>query len=259
MKLQFLGTGAADWSISARRDGDFFRRYSSALVDNRLLIDPGPHIFDFAEKTGNPDLFAGVSDIIVTHSHGDHFNISTVARLAACTAKPLRLFADPVVFTLFGDSGIPGLELIPLKAGIPETVGDYNVLPCRSNHGPVLPGEVTLNFIVSRGGRSLFYGLDSGWLMYDTWLHIRKARPDVMIFECTIGDVAGDDRAFGHTSIAMIGLMLQTVRQQHSTADDCRYYVSHMARTLHGTHGETAALLAPLGVTPAYDGLTIDI
>ena len=39
MELLFLGTGAADWNISKRVEGEFFRRFSSALVDGALLID----------------------------------------------------------------------------------------------------------------------------------------------------------------------------------------------------------------------------
>lgn len=41
MKLHFLGTGAADWDINNPRDDINFRRYSSLLVDDTLLIDPG--------------------------------------------------------------------------------------------------------------------------------------------------------------------------------------------------------------------------
>lgn len=41
-RLLFLGTGAADWDISCK--GDFFRRNSAVLVNNRLIIDCGAHI-----------------------------------------------------------------------------------------------------------------------------------------------------------------------------------------------------------------------
>ena len=58
MKLHFLGTGAADWDISRRRDDMEWRRFSSTLIDDTLLIDPGPHIFDFAEKNKNIDYIA---------------------------------------------------------------------------------------------------------------------------------------------------------------------------------------------------------
>ena len=44
MKITFLGTGAADWSYDMHKDVEGFRRNSSALIDNCLLIDPGPDV-----------------------------------------------------------------------------------------------------------------------------------------------------------------------------------------------------------------------
>ena len=69
MKVTFLGTGAADWDIKAYVPGQFHRRFSSALINDDLLIDPGPHIFHFCEQNGTPSLLDGVKNIIVTHSH----------------------------------------------------------------------------------------------------------------------------------------------------------------------------------------------
>ena len=54
MKLTFLGTGAADWDINQYDAMPEFRRFSSALVNDDLLIDPGPHIFHFCEQNGTP-------------------------------------------------------------------------------------------------------------------------------------------------------------------------------------------------------------
>ena len=88
-----------------------------------------------------------------------------------------------------------------------------------------------------------------------------SAKEDVykrqVIFECTLGFCPGDDRMFGHTGIPMIEIMLETMRAQHGPADDARYYTSHMARTLHGSHAELERQLAHLDVTPAYDGMMI--
>jgi phosphoribosyl 1,2-cyclic phosphodiesterase len=83
MKLTFLGTGAADWHYPLQSDGisTSYRRFCSAIIDGSLLIDPGPHIFDYAEKTDQPDLFNRVKYVIVTHSHGDHFNVDSIKRL----------------------------------------------------------------------------------------------------------------------------------------------------------------------------------
>ena len=93
MKLTFLGTGAADWDINQYDAMPKFRRFSSALVNDDLLIDPGPHVFHFAEKNGTPDLLDGVKNIIVTHSHGDHFCPETVAQL--CEGRDCIIWCAP--------------------------------------------------------------------------------------------------------------------------------------------------------------------
>ena len=44
MKVLFIGTGAADWKIEKRQDGEFWRRFTGNMINDDLLVDPGPHI-----------------------------------------------------------------------------------------------------------------------------------------------------------------------------------------------------------------------
>ena len=262
MELLFLGTGAADWSPKHKANGGLYRRVSSALVNDDLLIDPGPSIYEFAEDSGNPDLFKNVKNVILTHSHSDHFNAATLIRLAKESNHPVCFWTQPAAFEKLknaaGESDVlPALH--PLTPMVAEKIGNYDILPCYANHGDLPEGEIPLNYIVKEGERSFFYGSDSGWLMYETYKQIKKAKPNVMIFECTTGYAPGDERVFGHTSIAMIGIMMESIVAQKATAEDCKYYTTHMARTLHTTQEDTAERLAPFGVTPAYDGLKIEI
>lgn len=261
MKIEFLGTGAADWSIKNRIDGQEFRRFSSALVDGELLIDPGPHIFDYAEKSGKPGLFDGVRNIIVTHSHGDHFTPATVAQL--CVGRACTIWADGTVIrpliAALGAETARQIDFRPLTPRKPTPVGDYLITPLRSNHATDNPGEQTLNYIVERPGKRFFYGLDSGWIMYDSFCELRKFRFDAMIFEATIGDVPDDDRIFGHTSLEMIEIMLRSLRRLKVIDDASTVMVSHMARTLHTPHAQLAERCRPLGITPAYDGMVVEI
>ncbi|MBQ4140046.1 MAG: hypothetical protein IJD70_01810 [Clostridia bacterium] len=261
MELLFLGTGAADWSPK-HKGGSLYRRLSSALVGDDLLIDPGPCIYDFAEDYGKPDLYKNVKNVILTHSHSDHFNAQTLIRLTKESSFELHFWAQPAAYEKLkaaaSDSDVlPVFHPLTPMAGV--IIGDYEVLPCYANHGDLPAGEIPLNFIVKQGDRSFFYGSDSGWLMYETYKKIKKAKPNAMIFECTTGYAPGDERVFGHTNIAMIGIMMESIVAQKATADDCKYYATHMARTLHTTHEDTAARLAPFGVTPAYDGLKIQV
>ncbi len=261
MELLFLGTGAADWSPK-HKGGKLYRRVSSALVCDDLLIDPGPSIYEFAEDCGSPDLYKNVKNVILTHCHSDHFNAKTLIRLTKESNHELHFWAQPAAYEKLcaaaeTDEKLPVFHL--MTPGKPETVGDYEIIPCYANHGDLPEGDIPLNYIVKKDGRSFFYGTDSGWLMYETYKKIKKAKPNALIFECTTGYAPGDERIFGHTSAAMIGIMMESIVAQKATADDCKYYATHMARTLHGSHEDSIALLAPFGVTPAYDGLKIEI
>lgn len=263
MKLLFLGTGAADWPrdrAGVAPDDRRTRRYSSAMTDGGLLIDPGPHIYDYAERLGTPGMFRGIRAVAVTHSHHDHLDRRNLLRLAEEADRAIDVFADAGVFRRLGELP-PGLVPHEVKPGAAEETDGYVLMPCRSNHDLYFTGEQTLNWIVTEksSGRSFFYGADSGWIMYDTWQLIRKAKPNAVVFEATLGDVPGDDRVFGHTSVPMIAIMLETMRKQKGIADGAKIITTHMARTLHGTHEETAALLAPLGAVPAYDGFETEI
>ena len=81
MKLHFLGTGAADWDLSLADASQDFRRNSSLLIDDRLLIDPGACLFEFEKTFGYTGLYAGVSDIVNTHPHSDHWSEEPVRRV----------------------------------------------------------------------------------------------------------------------------------------------------------------------------------
>ena len=80
MKIQFLGTGAADYDESHRHLSGY-RRNASALIDGALLIDPGPCVFDALEAFGVRA--EDIRYVINTHPHSDHFNKETLAALEA--------------------------------------------------------------------------------------------------------------------------------------------------------------------------------
>ena len=52
MKIEFLGTGAADWPLTKPEEYTEFRRLSSALIDDVLLIDPGPQVSEALRVLG---------------------------------------------------------------------------------------------------------------------------------------------------------------------------------------------------------------
>lgn len=224
MKIRFLGTGAADWDISQHTAGIDFRRYSSAVVDDTLLIDPGPCVYEFAETFGY-DL-SGIKYVVNTHSHSDHYNQGTLDRLTAA-----------------------GAVFFPFKAGESARVGAYDIEAVHANHGTC---RDAVHFLISDGDKRLFYGIDGAWLLYDEVQAIKKAHVDLAVLDATIGDARGDYRIFEHNNLRMVEEMKLTLE-----GDVGRFVITHMARTLHTDHETLVKRMAPSGIEVARDNLEL--
>ena len=222
MKIFFLGTGAADYK-PCHYDLPGYRRNSSALVNSELLIDPGPCVpeaLSHFKKAPNSVRF-----ILNTHRHKDHFNPDTVSFL-----------------------GENGAKLITLEDGETKQLGNLCVTALKGNHSTRVQ-----HFLISDGEKTLFYGLDSSWLMYEE-IQALKRGVDLAVLDCTVGFITGDYRIFEHCSADMILTMAPTLREYVK-----RICISHMARTLHTDHETLAARMGKHGIEVAFDGLMLDI
>ncbi|MBE6549874.1 MAG: MBL fold metallo-hydrolase [Ruminococcaceae bacterium] len=253
MKITFLGTGAADWDIEKRVEGEFFRRLSSALIDDDLLIDPGPHIFDFCKKNNCEELLDEVGDIIVTHSHVDHFNIETVRKL--CERKSRRILCNQrTADMLVGISD----NVTVVDFGQEYKAGEYTIIPLNANHSVNACGEKGLMYIVEGKNKRIFYGCDSAWIPYESWAVMKTKKFDCVVFEVTLGDVIGDSRIFEHNNIRMTELMLETVRNRNLLNESSIVCATHFSRFAHEEHDKLSARLASFGMIAAYDGLSME-
>lgn len=224
MKITFLGTGAADWNAQEHRHMAGYRRNSSALIDDCLLIDPGPDVPEALTAFGKCP--KKIRYIINTHRHSDHYSEDTVNTLAHA-------------------------KLISIPAGETCTVGPYTVKALAANHA-TCPDAV--HFLLTDGEKTLFYGLDGAWLLYEEVMAIQATTVDLAVFDATIGDVPGDYRVFEHNNLNM-------VREIQLSLGPCvkRICISHLARTLHTDHATLSATLAPRSIEVAYDGWETEI
>ena len=226
MKITFLGTGAADWYYEEHRSMKGYRRNSSLLIDDCLLIDPGPNVPNALEVFGKDA--AGVKYIINTHSHRDHYNADTVEYLK-----------------------LRGAELYPLEAGECKALGKYTVCAYRANHSTC---EKAVHYIISDGEKRLFYGLDGAWLMYEEVQAIKEKTVDLAILDATAGENLGDFRVFEHNDLHMVVAIKAALEKNVN-----RWMISHMARILHTEHEILAEKMAKHGFEVAYDGFETEI
>lgn len=261
MRLTFLGTCAADVDRAAIASlcPDHFdpdhRRYAAALLEEHILIDCGPMVLDSLRILGIDP--AGITDLVVTHTHADHVAPDAIAAVAGARPTPLRIWCEQHAVPRV--SGVPNTVLRPLTVGQTVTVGDVTVTPLAANHYVEGSPETPLHYLLEKNGRKVFYGCDGGWLRTPTYNHLVGKQIDLFIFDGTVGDYEGDERMACHNSIPMIRLMLRSMRPRGIFAPDGRICLSHMAHTLHRPYRETQEILARDGLLAARDGLTLEV
>ena len=218
MKITFLGTGAADWKPKHRELAGY-RRNASILIDDQLLIDPGPCVPDALCSFGKS--CEKIRYILNTHDHGDHYCAETVEYLK-------------------------NAQLYPLSAAQSACIGNYQVTALRANHASC---ENAVHFIISDGEKRLFYGLDGAWLLYDEITAIKEQGIDLAVLDATVGFGKGDYRIFEHNNLNMVIEMKQSLQKYVK-----RFFINHMARTLHTSHEELVQAMLPHGIEVPFDG-----
>lgn len=226
MRIMFLGTGAADWPTKRPDGATEYRRLSSALVDGVLLIDPNQQVLEALSEFGRNA--ADIKYVINTHRHFDHYCDDTLSALEEL-----------------------GARFFSLNAGDTAEAGPYTVIAYPANHGTATE---TVHFTVTDGKKTLFYGLDGAWLLYDEVQAIKSLKPNLAVLDATIGDIEGDYRIFEHNNLVMILEMQKTLAPYVG-----HFCISHMARTLHTDQKTLERRMKPYGVTVAYDGLEIEL
>lgn len=224
MKITFLGTGAADWRAADHKDMEGYRRNASVLIDDVLLIDPGPDVPDALASFGKDA--KSICYILNTHRHKDHYARATFAHLQ-------------------------GAAFYPMKPGDAAQLGKYRIRAFAANHG-TMRGAV--HFLITDGEKTFFYGLDGAWLLCDEVAAIQETKPDLVVLDGTVGEQVGDYRVFEHNDLAMVRL-LKVALAPHAR----RFCISHMSRKLHKPHAELAADMAKDGIEVAFDGLEMEI
>lgn len=251
-ELTFLGTGAADFppeletTCKHRFDNDI-RRCSSVLVNGHILIDCGPHTGGALNILKVP--LSSITDIFITHLHDDHFRPNAVSELIVNGAKP-RVWcrAD-------ADLHLPDVKVNEIIPHTEYDCGGVTVSAIEANHD-----AFPVHYIFQHGGKKFFYGCDGAWMLNKGYYYLKNAAFDAMILDATVGDFEGDFRMAEHNSIPMIRLMLKSFTTFGLTTPNTKIYLSHMSRALHrDTHAERTARLAPEGMTPVCDGMTIHI
>lgn len=224
MKIMFIGTGAADYDWS-KYGQPGISGSTATLIDGRLLIDCGPTAAAALERFGADP--SKITDIVVTHGHGDHFSLDSLKRITSGREGRIQLFGTPQVCA----KAEGFCRVHPVDYGSRFQAGGYEFLTLPANHTVTDIFEKTFLYLISGQGRTLLYALDTAWFPTLAYRLLGKTYLDGVIWDATMSR-PGDWRIFEHTDPVMFAMMRKTLTENGNIDERTRIWFDHRARTL---------------------------
>lgn len=261
VELLFLGTGAANWPrkyppLNKKLARGEVRGMSSMLVNGHILIDCGPTVLDVMKRYDvNP---AGITDILLTHTHSDHLHEDSVLAIANSRDAGLghlKFWGDSEALKKVPDSD--RVKKCPVGVEQSFSVDGFKITGLESNHLVDGSKEKCLIYLIEGSTRSALYATDGSWLLTSTWRYLGEKRLDAVIWDATCGEGSGDYRVFSHNDLTMIRHMNKSLAKGKILKPDAKILLTHIAKHLHPPHAELENRLLPEGLVPAYDGMSV--
>lgn len=271
MRLLFLGTAAAEaWpgvfcrceacQKARKLGGKDLRTRSSLMIDDNYKIDFPPDTYAHVLRE-NLDL-SKLEHLLITHGHEDHLYPADLAMRSEpyahiSDAPPLAVYGNAYVLqrieaALSADE-LQGVRLQLVEAGRPFTAGAARVTPLTADH---LLDKGAFTYLIEHQGRTIFYGLDSGWYPEATWELLRRYRLDMAILDCTHGSLPQERN---HMGIEQVIKVKQALLAQGSAGPETVFVADHFSHNGLYLHHQLEAAFSPHGIRVAHDGMTLEI
>lgn len=261
LSVLFLGTGAADWN--GRDDRGEHRRYSSIMVDRSILFDLTMGNIEMIPSYSRPET------IFYTHSHGDHYSPAAALKAGVKKVYLSQTWYDIARMDFMKavrETGAEMPEIIPLYVGQPVQVGDIAVTALPASHTTRNAFEQPLIYLIEKHGARVLYATDTAGIPaaaaklagFENHGSTENTLTG-LIMEATMGmEHHIDYRIFGHSSVSDVERIAKVIEMtgRYTPSDGQPVYLTHLARTLHGTQAELDRSL-PYPLKAAYDGLEV--
>ena len=284
IRVRFLGSGAAGWKPEMAKKNPHFRRQSSVLLENKVLIDFTMCSFDMLPTDCHPEV------LFQTHSHGDHYNPKAAVKSGVKRMYVQETWADAAreeVGQAAAELGLPAPEVIALPFGKPviECGMRFTGVPANHSTSRVTNGvlERTSLYLVEKGASRLLYATDTGGILGDAARmmgidpHIKESnfsrfaasgsyvhKPQALtafIMEATDTDLDEDFRIFVHSSVQavsrIVNMLIKNKRLELPSGQ--HVYLTHLGLgdKYRGWPSEKIDKELPEPLRAAYDGLEL--
>ena len=235
MKLQFIGTGAADFDWSRYGEAGILGSCAT-LIDDHILIDCGTTV-DQALARFKVDSNR-ISDVVITHNHYDHFDPEVFRRIFA--GRKVNLYASKEVCRTVADIA----AVFPHRHGDKFTVAGYDFTALPANHAVNDPAEETFLYIISGNGKKLLYALDTANITAHALNLIGKTCFDAVIWDSTCANNANLWMNFYHSNCEAFRQIRKAFTVLGNLHEKSKIIFSHRARQFWPHEPEKLAAIA---------------
>ncbi len=256
INLRFFGTGGIGSARPKNKLSKDYRRFSTLLIDEKIIIDPSEDIFEFVESFMLSGILDEVKDVFITHSHPDHFSLSAIEGLAKKCS--LRVYASEALETEI--SGVRNVEYVKLIPFGLVKIGKYSILPLPSNHKTDIPNETPLNFIIECDDKTLLYALDGAFIDADAWQVLKEVKLDVAVLDFGAGISDYSSACVLHNNIQTVTAMREIFISSGVASESTKFILSHIPSGKKSpTHEEITSTIADTPFKLAYDGYFLGV
>ena len=244
--------------------GKEIRHRSAFRIDKKVMIDTGE---DFVVQAARfQDDLADIEHFLITHTHGDHFNKKVIWSRRVGALMPTTIlnlyFVDEaynITETLEKD---PKVVCHKLEFGKTYKISDMEVTPLKGIHSTNIE-KYSANYLIKfADGRLMYYGVDTGYYIDETFDFLKKYNLNIFISECTYPRERPIEESIStHMDVSRCVENMDKLYENGTIDKDTTIYVTHIdCRGMN--HAQLEEYFDKLDrgykVNVAYDGLSID-
>lgn len=282
MIIDYIGTGGAEGvpalfcTCSVCRKaretrGRNIRLRSSVCINKEILIDLSPDIHS-AAIAGCIEPFR-LQHLLLTHAHEDHCALHQLmyrAQPAFCTPEEdftLEVYGNAECLKKYtlacqeNGGSINHTHFNLIKPFDTVSMGDVTAVALPADHAP---GQDAVMYLLEQDGVRFLYAEDTGSFPAPTEEYLRGKYCRAISLDCSfcMGKPDGDSGHLGYRAMLRQLDRLKAIgAADHATRVIAQHFSHNGLRASGGplTDSELRAMMQPDNITPAYDGMSVEV
>ncbi|MDK2951423.1 MAG: phosphoribosyl 1,2-cyclic phosphate phosphodiesterase [Kosmotogales bacterium] len=274
MKIFFLGTAAFEGFPNPFCNGTFCehsrrekinRLRSSAVIDDKILIDFGPDIVASSQKF-TKKLFE-IEILLITHSHPDHLYLPNLGlRMAPYNESyeelcKMHIISNETVISEIAKHKYFDKQKNSLKVLAPffkYNLKKYEIMAVPANH-KTSSDEQPFLYCIHNTDKTIFYATDTGPLNEKTLKTLKEKLPykiDMLVMDATLG--LSDSVFPYHHSFKTLKNEIERFKKYNLLSENPKIYAHHFSHH-NNEFNDIKEKYNGIGVEVSLDGMEVKI